>query len=174
MFDPTIYENLKVVMEGAIYDLDLINEIKVINRSDKIDLATMSRYFSMQFQSSGGTAPYPSSEIILHASMKDLALEIIEENETEPGCEIEVRFYTVVKDIDTDCSFIEKFLNTIWKERPAIKQEISYYYNKKNTVYNKVHLTFGRKINEDQIDDLHNIIDHTLQSLYYFEKEFKH
>ncbi|RBW69197.1 hypothetical protein [Bacillus taeanensis] len=171
MFDPTIYENLKVVMEGAIYDLDLTNEIKVRNRSDILNLAVMSRCFSMQFQSYKAKDSYPLAEIALHTSMKDLALEILEENETEAGCEIAVYFYTRIKNIEKDCSHIEFFLNNIWNQRPAIKQEISYYYSNKNTVYNKVTLTFGRKINEDQIDDFHNIIDHTLQSLYYFETE---
>ena len=33
MFDPTIYENLKVVFEGAVYDLDLDGHLTVGDRT---------------------------------------------------------------------------------------------------------------------------------------------
>jgi hypothetical protein len=47
MFDPTVFDNLKVIIEGAIYDLDLDGELQVVNRRDLVDLANMSRQFSM-------------------------------------------------------------------------------------------------------------------------------
>ncbi|MDF0725751.1 hypothetical protein PY093_03360 [Cytobacillus sp. S13-E01] len=39
MFDPTIFDNLKVVIEGEVYDLDLTGDFLVTNRSDSIDIA---------------------------------------------------------------------------------------------------------------------------------------
>ena len=39
MFDPTAYDNLKVILEGAVYDLDLSGELKIIERNDIVDLA---------------------------------------------------------------------------------------------------------------------------------------
>ncbi|UTW70295.1 hypothetical protein KHA80_06930 [Anaerobacillus sp. HL2] len=41
MFDPTIYENLKVVIEGEVYDHDMNGRILII-QIDIVDLATMS------------------------------------------------------------------------------------------------------------------------------------
>ncbi|QNG61538.1 hypothetical protein H4O14_08705 [Bacillus sp. PAMC26568] len=38
MFDPTAFDNLKVVLEGEIYDADLEGIIEVIKRKDIVDL----------------------------------------------------------------------------------------------------------------------------------------
>lgn len=38
MFDPTAFDNMKVVIEGAIYDLDLDGEISIIDRNDLLIL----------------------------------------------------------------------------------------------------------------------------------------
>lgn len=43
MFDPTAFENMKTVFEGAAYDLDLSGEAAIIGRNDIVDLAGMSR-----------------------------------------------------------------------------------------------------------------------------------
>ena len=32
MFDPTIYDNIKVVLEGAVYDLDLEGKIIITTK----------------------------------------------------------------------------------------------------------------------------------------------
>ncbi|UOK56770.1 hypothetical protein MGI18_18515 [Bacillus sp. OVS6] len=50
MFDPTAFDNLKVVLEGAIYDADLGGFITVIGRKDLVDLAAMSRCYQNTFQ----------------------------------------------------------------------------------------------------------------------------
>ncbi|KPV55085.1 periplasmic component, partial [Paenibacillus sp. A3] len=50
MFDPTIFDNLKVVLEGHLYDLDAEQTIRVIGREDFIDLASMKRIFSMRIR----------------------------------------------------------------------------------------------------------------------------
>ena len=65
MFDPTIYDNLKVVLEGEIYDRDLAGAIQIVDRSDIVDLAIMSRIFIMRFQNR--ELPDAIAEIKLHA-----------------------------------------------------------------------------------------------------------
>lgn len=50
MFDPTVFDNLKTVLEGAVYDLDLEGVILVINRNDLVDLAHFSRTYKITFQ----------------------------------------------------------------------------------------------------------------------------
>ena len=49
LFDPTAYENLKVVFEGIVYDYDLNEEITIIERNDYINLADMSRTYNLSF-----------------------------------------------------------------------------------------------------------------------------
>ena len=43
MFDPTAYENMRVVLEGIFYDKDLSGEILVIDRNDIVNTAKLSR-----------------------------------------------------------------------------------------------------------------------------------
>ncbi|NUJ69854.1 hypothetical protein HUS64_21435, partial [Pseudoalteromonas sp. 2102] len=51
MFDPTIFDNLKTVVEGAVYDLDVTDElVTVVDRSDIIDLAKFTRAYALSFQ----------------------------------------------------------------------------------------------------------------------------
>ncbi|WP_096200652.1 hypothetical protein [Bacillus sp. FJAT-45350] len=170
MFDPTIFENIKVVLEGAIYDLDLSNDLKVINRRDIVDLATMSREFIMQIQTFDNERPYPFVEISVQSSIEDFTVEKIDENEKDAGCNLEVSFFTRVNDIDHDCIDIENMLNNLWNRRPLIHQEIFFEYGSSNQFYNRVNLHFSRKINEDQIEDIQSFIELTIHSLKYFEK----
>ena len=50
MYDPTIFDNLKVAFENQVYDLDnLENEITITNRIDRMDFAVMGREFTIEF-----------------------------------------------------------------------------------------------------------------------------
>ena len=49
MFDPTAFDNMKVVIEGALYDLDLAGKIVIIDRNDIMNIAKMSRRFDVSF-----------------------------------------------------------------------------------------------------------------------------
>ena len=50
LFDPTAFDNMKVVLEGAVYDRDILGDILVVNRDDLINLASLSRQFTMEFE----------------------------------------------------------------------------------------------------------------------------
>ncbi|WP_017727742.1 hypothetical protein [Halalkalibacterium ligniniphilum] len=167
MFDPTIYENLKVILEGNVYDLDLAGEINVINRSDLVDLATMSRMYSVEFQTREAQSSYPYAEILLQTSIVDFTIEKIEGDEKKAGCEIEVNFYAKIEEPEKDCPTIEKHLADVWNQRPVIRQEIMYQFGRENQMFTKININFERKINEQQIDDLRGIVEYSLQSLDY-------
>lgn len=49
MFDPTAFDNLKVIVEGAVYDFDLHGDILVTDRKDMMDLASLSRIYHISF-----------------------------------------------------------------------------------------------------------------------------
>ncbi|WP_315910922.1 hypothetical protein [Xylanibacillus composti] len=57
--DPTIFDNLRVVVEGALYERDLAGEILVVERRDLVDLAAFSRSFRMKVREK---APAASSQ----------------------------------------------------------------------------------------------------------------
>ncbi|MBP1930169.1 hypothetical protein [Ammoniphilus resinae] len=166
MFDPTVYENLKVVLEGAVYDLDLAGMIHVSNRVDRIDLSTMSRFYSIQFREAESLASEGTAEICLSATMQDLAAEIIDEDSTAAGCLLTIHFTRKMMDVERECLKIQQILGKIWEGRPEISQEISFQYGVTPTLYtNRITLNFGRTINETQIEDMPDLIDHTFFSL---------
>ncbi|MBU9720633.1 MULTISPECIES: hypothetical protein [Bacillaceae] len=163
MFDPTIFDNLKVVLEGNLYDRDFSKRIKVIGRKDIVDLAVMSREFVMQFQELGNTE-YPMAELKLISTMKDFSSEMILGDPNSSGCTIYISYYTVIKDEDV-CRLINNKLDKLWNGSAIISQELSYIWNDQNKVKNKITLDFNRKINEDQIDDIPRLIDMSIESL---------
>ncbi|WP_010171964.1 hypothetical protein [Bacillus coahuilensis] len=75
MFDPTAFDNLKVVLEGAIYEEDLLGRIQVVNRQDLIDLASLNRTYRIEVL-------YASIRltITLSSSLELLSNEILEVN----------------------------------------------------------------------------------------------
>lgn len=72
MYDPTIFENLKVAFENQVYDLDnLDRKITITNRIDRMDFSILARDFAVQFTLVN--QPDVTAEIVLGASVEDLA-----------------------------------------------------------------------------------------------------
>lgn len=171
MFDPTIFENMKVALEGAVYDLDFAGEIAVTSRNDQVELSSMSREYSIGYTDrKRGSGPEVTALLTLTAGAEDLAGEILEIAETDKrrfGCTLCIVF---VMEIDREdrCREIEEVLDSVWFYRPRIIQELSFIYSadRKHRQYrNTITLNFDRKINEDNIDDLFSVIEHALHSL---------
>jgi len=165
MFDPTIFDNLKVAIENQVYDLDNISgEIDITNRKDRLELSVMSRVFSLEF--SLFEQDEVKAEIVLEASVKDLASEILETNGDTPGCTLTVYFHLVVEDIEFQCKQVETILENIWKPDQLPNQTLSFVYGTEYKGYmNSVEVPFNHKINEDHMDQIPDFIDHVLQSL---------
>jgi hypothetical protein len=170
VFDPTIYDNLKVVLEGEIYDRDLNGHIQIVDRSDLVDLAIMSRMFIMRFQ----IPNYPDSiaEIKLHASAEDLTGEIVEANNPAIGCRIHVGYrirgtgdYMAA---EATSQIIRLHLIKIWGDDMVISQELCFFPNKlkEAPIYEcRSTIEFGRKITEEQIDDIPRLVDHLIMTI---------
>jgi hypothetical protein len=167
MFDPTIYENLKVVFEGAVYDLDLAGKIVVTNRSDLIDLANMSRSFAIRCRLKDGQV---AAELRLSAELVDLAGEKLEWKHAQPGCKLELFFSMRLHNPEWACPQIGKLLNDIWGGRPSVSQMLSFLYGADESgCRNDITLSFDRKIGEGQIDDISELMYYTVQSLEMLE-----
>jgi len=182
VFDPTIYENIKVVIQGAIYDLDLKGSIVVTNRSDKIDLAHMSRVFKLRFKDSQQQS-YAHGELILRANMRDLATEILEIYQNpKPGCRLEISFEQSDLTEDEEIICLHNELVHIWGSRPKIQHEIvgvwqpgstakgesvaSFDHHSANfTRRHRITLDFNRTIDENQIEDIPELLQLMLESL---------
>ncbi|BBH22283.1 hypothetical protein Back11_36280 [Paenibacillus baekrokdamisoli] len=165
MFDPTVFDNLKVAMENQVYDLDnLDGKIHITNRIDRMELSVMARVFALQFtlvEQKGVTA-----EIRLEASLKDLAAELLEQPGETPACTLRLRFYRQIEDVEKQCKQIETIIKGIWQPELQAKQTISFVYGQYPASYNlTVELKFNRKISEDQMDDIPDLLQHVLRTL---------
>ncbi len=167
MFDPTIYENLKVVVEGEIYDHDLNGEIMITDRQDLVNLAKMSRQYSVSFKVSDDIDTFEAA-ILLEAQPEDLYGEILENDPKDNGCQLTLNIHGPINDTKDTPAKIQARLEKKWAHRPQIHQEIHFTWgeNSTNHYFTKISLSFDRKINEDHIGDLSEIVTLLTESLH--------
>ncbi|QQZ07702.1 hypothetical protein [Heyndrickxia vini] len=162
MFDPTAYENMKVVVEGAAYDMDLDGLIKVIDRKDIVDLATLSRWYEITY------CLNHSSEICaklrLEAKLNQLATELL-----QVGIQKQVG------------SFV--YLSFSWNQEETNYFEIIKHHWGPNYIYDerRIHsslqgiqeeimINFSRFIVEEMIDDLVEMFYYSVETLKELNK----
>lgn len=165
MYDPTIFENLKVAFENHVYDLDnLGRKISIQNRVDQIDLSVLARNFAIQFSLVDQQAV--TAEIVLKASLDDLAGEILEMLGGNLGCSLLLRFNKHIQNVTIQCEKIEQVLTAIWENNIQITQTLSFVYNKEDSGYlNTIEVEFIHKINEGHMEDIADFLDHILETL---------
>lgn len=166
MFDPTAFENLKVIVEGAVYDFDLHGDILVTDRKDVMDLASLSRMYSISFQLTETFNTMVEATFSLSVDAKNLSGEILEVPQFIPGCEMKLEFSFEMEQPEIGCEEIETLLHSIWGKERMITQKISYEYNKRAISYhNKVEVLFQKSITEDHVDDLIAVISHMIETV---------
>ncbi|GLV66172.1 hypothetical protein Bmyc01_48410 [Bacillus mycoides] len=166
MFDPTAFENLKVIVEGAVYDFDLHGDILVTDRKDVMDLASLSRMYSISFQLTEPFKTMVEATFSLSVDAKNLSGEILEVPQFIPGCEMKLEFSFEMEQPEVGCEEIETLLHSIWGKERMITQKISYEYNKQAISYhNKVEVLFQKAITEDHVDDLIAVISHMIETV---------
>jgi hypothetical protein len=170
MFDPTVFENLKVAFENQLYDLDnLAGQIRIINRVDRLDLSVLSREFALRLKLADHGSVH--AEIRLEASLKDLAAEILETPDGTPGCALSLRFYLDVEDVKGQCQRIEQILQDIWQPESPPVQTLSFVFGEERVIHtDTVELKFHRQINEEQMGDIPELIEHVLHTLAALEE----
>lgn len=164
MFHPTVFDNIKIAIENQIYDYDNLDGILVVtDRTDLLNMALMSREFSLSFQLTTGRKV--TAEIVLTSSTKDLSDEILEVPGTDPGCNLSLRFYMEIENIPAECQAIESILKAIWGPDFQPIQSLSFVYGQEGEIYNNcIELRFKRQITEEQMEDIPNLLSHLLQS----------
>ncbi|WP_456278663.1 hypothetical protein [Bacillus sp. AK128] len=160
MFDPTIFDNLKVVVEGAVYDRDLEGELTVINRKDMIDLATMSRHYLITFKLPDQTRACCSWE--LASTVSQLSSELLVLNKEKMGCSTEITFKMDLDQSSGDVTGLQSIVSNVWGDR-EIKTKIISDFPETGQNEVEIKLIFNRTIQEEDIDDL-------LDMFHYMEK----
>ncbi|VEF49410.1 group-specific protein [Bacillus freudenreichii] len=165
MYHPTHFENLKVAFENRIYDLDNIDEkITIVNRSNRTDFAVLSRELSIQFTLVD--QPDVTAEVLLAASLEDLAGEILETYDATYGCTLFLRFYKHVHDAREQCVKIEEALYAVWENDIELKQTLSFTYGEDAPGYlNQIEVKFKVKISEENMREIPPFLEHVLKTL---------
>ncbi|WP_438432861.1 hypothetical protein [Gorillibacterium sp. sgz500922] len=165
MFDPTVYENVKVVLEGAAYELDEGGRWYIGGREDLLDLAAMSRTFRLKLIRSV-RLPLPEAKLTLSAGTEDLAAEILELRDRRPGCGLGLVFICRVTDPVRECKRAEEILRELWGPGPAIAQTLSQLYGREAEGYlNSIEIDFRRRFDEGVIQDMPGFLEHIAESL---------
>ncbi|MEK1830800.1 hypothetical protein AAAC51_22435 [Priestia megaterium] len=95
MFDPIVFDNLKVVVEGEIYDLDLSGQVSVTNREDFVDLAQFTRTYRISFQ------PHfcCTASLTLSTDLDNIHAELTPSRVEKPGCTVYIHFQLKTKTV---------------------------------------------------------------------------
>lgn len=168
MFDPTVFDNLKVVLEGAIYELDLKGKIEIVDRSDLVDLAKMSRAYSVTL-----AKDEVEGLVELTTDVESWSGEIMESGINFP-CQLFLQFFLKIEDIDHSCSGIRFRLSQIWRPyKPKIEQQIGFIYgnhNNQSLFHNQINIYFNDSIDESFITDIPHFIGLILETLISLEE----
>ncbi len=165
MYDPTVFENLKVAFENLLYDMDNIErKINITNRTDRMDFSIIKRDFSIEFVLSDKQKV--TAEIIIEASLEELASEILETPGKAPGCTLQLKFQKSVIEVPEEWKSIELALKEIWEDDITITQRLSFEYGqlKKNYV-NTILLSFHQKIKEENIGEIDDFLSSVIETL---------
>jgi len=169
MFDPTVFENLKVAFENRLYDLDNIEgSVTVTGRRDLLDLAVLTRELTLQFVLAGGDPGKGTAEaeLVLTAPLAELAAEILASPGAVPGCGLLIRFRLWITEPDRDCDEIGQIVQDVWQPQLPPVQTLSYTYGETPARWlDTVELRFNRMINEDQMEDIPELLGHAVLTL---------
>jgi hypothetical protein len=173
LFDPTAFENMKVVLEGAVYDMDFSGEIFVTDRRDLVNLSNLSRQFEIEAELLPNTAKKNiKARIVLEASLENLAAELLAKepkiSHSKAGCLISITFRIPDRINEQEAKSIIEAMETIWGDKREISvssQSSISNQNVEKSESTQVTVSFGRLITEDQMDDIVQIAETMSQSL---------
>lgn len=168
MFDPTAFENIKVVIEGDIYDRDLSGEIIVIDRNDWINAAKLSRKYEISFIKKGFKQELLSANMTLEAGLENLSAELLQNENAKQlaGCIVGISFRLLHKNELNVFKEVQKALVEIWgTERAIVQTAMIDPLENKSLIQSQVQVSFNRLVFEEQIDDLSEMVDYMITSL---------
>lgn len=166
MYDPTIFDNLKIVVEGGLYDLERDNRLQIRDRHDRIDLASMGRTFNMSCLLPD--ADNLLMEVELASELTDFAAELARMRIVEPsppGCQITIRyrFDPWTEDAVAKTLRMTRLVQESWSE------DLEIHHTVETTIQQTSRQTslttsvrFLRKIDERHIDGLEAMLEHAI------------
>ena len=172
MFDPTAFENMRVVLEGAFYDRDLSGDISIVDRNDVINTAKLSRLFDLSFRLNSASISKVTCRLTLVANLKNLAAELLPMPgfEEQAGCMVKIEFLFEKDSDDSITLEVDRILRKIWGENRIIQQIIHYEPLKPNqNTHHTALISFARTITEDQLDDMIDMMEYMILTIEKIE-----
>ncbi len=168
MFDPTVFDNLKVVIEGYIYDMDMDHQISVTDRSDIIDLASMSRRYSISYK--GIKNKRKTAKLQIEMSHHELSGELLQ-TKRKPGCIVTLIFLESQDSKEYD-EILYKKLKKSWGHH-----FVTLFLTKELTMtscnyHHKYMVEFQTSFGEDDLEELQKIVDHSIELLGLPSKKY--
>lgn len=173
MFDPTAFENMKVVVEGEFYDRDISGEIVIADRNDLINTAKLSRKYDITFSMDGCDPALISATMTIQAGLENLAAELMEAQNANQlaGCTVGISFSLMQLNELSVYQEVQRILEGIWGKDRSISQAAQLSpLEETQLVNNRATVSFNRLIYEDQIDDLTEMIEYMIASLEKLKK----
>ncbi|MFG6495008.1 hypothetical protein P8610_06590 [Fictibacillus sp. UD] len=175
MYHPSVYDNLKVVLEGAIYDLDFSGEIEIVNRKDLLDHAIMERNYSVDFVVST-IGELMRGNIRLTSTLEDLAMEKLNDNPDAAGSKLSVCIETPVYEIETDCKQIQSILKK-WGNgdlKGDIQQKLTYIYGEPRHVFrDTISIQLQKPAQEEEPERISLVLEQLITSMNEMNDYFK-
>ena len=172
MFHPTAYENFKIIVEGSVYDADFSGEIIVIDRSEQLDLAVLSRRFEITYTLSDNNDIKGS--IVVRAPIKQLAAELNVKDEPSIGAFLELHFSSELK-VKPDEEWIAGItgcLQNIWgieRDYQVVFTESYLNGSLKGWRINSI-VSFRRLVTENQAEDLYDLVPYGIRTLKQLDR----
>ncbi|MBP2241274.1 hypothetical protein J2Z40_001836 [Cytobacillus eiseniae] len=166
MFDPTAFENMKVVLDGAIYDEDISGKVQIIDRNDLLNIAKLSRKYEITFTDSIEKKIHCT--FMMEAGLENLAAELLPIAQTNrlAGCHLFVKFSFDHPNEVFTFQKINQILKEIWGSDRTITQTATLFpFKDTNIIKNETIISFNRIVYEDQIDDILLMIDYMMISI---------
>ena len=174
MFDPTAFDNMKVVLEGAVYDQDLQGRILVIDRKDLIDLARLSRKYSILFENRNGNSACRAMLTAEYGIDHYLAETRGTEQGAMAGVEMKVKFFVEHPDEQRIYLQLQHVIETIWGAGRTVEQEAAFSpFSDRRIVKNVISVSFNRLLLEEQIENIPDLVEYSVRSLNTIEKRFR-
>ncbi|MFC7370559.1 hypothetical protein ACFQPF_02585 [Fictibacillus iocasae] len=151
MFHPSVYDNLKVVLEGAVYDADFEEKIIITGREDLLDMASAARKYKVSFSLKNGSHDM-TGYVSISSSLEDLYQEKINDLPEKAGCSFEYGLTLSVMDIDEDCLSIQHILAPVYGLDAHVQQDLLYQFGKPRGSYeNRVRIAYNQPMCENDI-----------------------
>ncbi len=164
MFDPTAFDNMKVVIEGALYDLDISGDIVITDRNDLVNMAKMSRQFDIFFC-------LPNSSVIakieMEAMLKNLSAELLPNTSSDKlaGCNLRLKYFLNHEE-EIDYKNVKEILLNVWGTSRKVSMTTQYNPMEiEKFLSTTITVDFERLVTEDQMDDLVEMIEFMLTTL---------